>query len=324
MWRIAFPLKGLLKTAIRSDDPVVFMEHRGLLSMKGPVLDADADEIIPCGSASIRRAGSDVTIVGIAHMVTKALAAAVVVRCAIHRVVEAHILIGHLLLGEWLVRAHAPEFVKDRVHHAKVSLGPVTSCAGHGQPIECQPQAIHLLQVRSRHACDHCAPVAAQDDQALLLELQQRLTHRSRLTSCRAASSTLRRCSPGAKSPLKMASRSCERIDAASGPPAASDMRDGRYQLVLAHDGLYCGAGRRERLPAQRSLGLYQPRYRRMACTRAAGSARERRIGAAEERGDGRFADFSQTAQCARPMRLCTVQGIFIGGRDFFVGSQSR
>jgi 2-oxoisovalerate dehydrogenase E1 component len=68
--------KGLLKAAIRSDDPVVFMEHRGLLSLKGPVPDPDADEVIPFGRASVRRAGTDVTIVGIAHMVTKALAAA--------------------------------------------------------------------------------------------------------------------------------------------------------------------------------------------------------------------------------------------------------
>lgn len=68
--------KGLLKMAIRSDDPVVFMEHRGLLSLKGPVPDPEADEVIPFGRASVRRAGNDLTIVGIAHMVTQALAAA--------------------------------------------------------------------------------------------------------------------------------------------------------------------------------------------------------------------------------------------------------
>jgi 2-oxoisovalerate dehydrogenase E1 component len=68
--------KGLLKAAIRSDDPVVFMEHRGVLSLKGPVLDPEADEIIPFGCACVRRVGTDVTVVGIAHMVTKALAAA--------------------------------------------------------------------------------------------------------------------------------------------------------------------------------------------------------------------------------------------------------
>jgi len=67
--------KGLLKTAIRSDDPVVFMEHRSLLSQRGPVPDADADELIAFGEACVRRVGKDVTIVGIANTVTLALAA---------------------------------------------------------------------------------------------------------------------------------------------------------------------------------------------------------------------------------------------------------
>jgi 2-oxoisovalerate dehydrogenase E1 component len=68
--------KGLLKAAIRSDDPVVFMEHRGLLSLKGPVLDPEADEVLPFGRATVRHIGKDLTVVGIAHMVTHALAAA--------------------------------------------------------------------------------------------------------------------------------------------------------------------------------------------------------------------------------------------------------
>lgn len=67
--------KGLLKHAIRSDDPVVFMEHRSVLSLKGPVPNADLDEIIPFGLASVRRAGNDVTVVGVANTVTLALAA---------------------------------------------------------------------------------------------------------------------------------------------------------------------------------------------------------------------------------------------------------
>jgi 2-oxoisovalerate dehydrogenase E1 component len=67
--------KGLLKTAIRCNDPVVFMEHRSVLSLKGPVPDASADELIPFGQASVRREGKDVTLVGISHMVTHALAA---------------------------------------------------------------------------------------------------------------------------------------------------------------------------------------------------------------------------------------------------------
>jgi 2-oxoisovalerate dehydrogenase E1 component len=68
--------KGLLKAAIRSDDPVVFMEHRAVLSQRGAVPEPDADEVIPFGSASVRREGRDVTVVGITHMVNHALAAA--------------------------------------------------------------------------------------------------------------------------------------------------------------------------------------------------------------------------------------------------------
>jgi 2-oxoisovalerate dehydrogenase E1 component len=68
--------KGLLKTAIRSDDPVVFMEHRGVLAIRGPVPNATEDELIPFGSASVRREGSDITVVGIAFMVNQVLAAA--------------------------------------------------------------------------------------------------------------------------------------------------------------------------------------------------------------------------------------------------------
>jgi 2-oxoisovalerate dehydrogenase E1 component len=68
--------KGLLKAAIRSDDPVVFMEHRAVLSQRGPVPEPEADEVIPFGSASVRRAGQDATVVGITHMVNHALAAA--------------------------------------------------------------------------------------------------------------------------------------------------------------------------------------------------------------------------------------------------------
>ncbi len=65
--------KGLLKTAIRSDDPVVFMEHRGLLNTRGPV--PEEEELIPFGKARIAREGKDATVVGIAVMVNKTLQA---------------------------------------------------------------------------------------------------------------------------------------------------------------------------------------------------------------------------------------------------------
>ena len=80
-WRVVLPTtprdaKGLLKSAIRSDDPVLFLEHKLLLNAKGPVPDAETDELIPFGSAAIRREGSDVTVVALAAMVGRSLDAA--------------------------------------------------------------------------------------------------------------------------------------------------------------------------------------------------------------------------------------------------------
>jgi len=65
--------KGLLKTAIRSDDPVFFMEHRSVLNTRGPV--PDEEELIPFGKARVARQGNHVTAVGIAFMVNQILAA---------------------------------------------------------------------------------------------------------------------------------------------------------------------------------------------------------------------------------------------------------
>jgi 2-oxoisovalerate dehydrogenase E1 component len=65
--------KGLLKTAIRSDDPVIFMEHKSLLNLKGPV--PDEEELIPFGQANVVRAGTAATVVAVAGMVPKTLEA---------------------------------------------------------------------------------------------------------------------------------------------------------------------------------------------------------------------------------------------------------
>jgi 2-oxoisovalerate dehydrogenase E1 component len=66
--------KGLLKTALRSDDPVLFLEHKNLLTLKGPV--PEGEHLVPFGQAAVAREGKDVTIVGIAFTVRQALAAA--------------------------------------------------------------------------------------------------------------------------------------------------------------------------------------------------------------------------------------------------------
>ncbi len=69
-----YDLKGLLKTAIRDNNPVISFESNRLYPMKGEV--PDEDYTIPFGKADIKREGSDITIVALAYQVHEALAAA--------------------------------------------------------------------------------------------------------------------------------------------------------------------------------------------------------------------------------------------------------
>ncbi|HEY2593002.1 MAG TPA: alpha-ketoacid dehydrogenase subunit beta, partial [Chloroflexota bacterium] len=66
--------KGLLKSAIRDDNPVIFLEHKALYFTKGSV--PEGDLTIPLGVADVKRVGRDVTVVGVHTMVGKALQAA--------------------------------------------------------------------------------------------------------------------------------------------------------------------------------------------------------------------------------------------------------
>src|SRR5207344_919892 len=65
---------GLMASAIRSDDPVVFFEHKGLFASKGEP--AQPGHVVPLGEASVVRSGTDVTLVALASTVPTALAAA--------------------------------------------------------------------------------------------------------------------------------------------------------------------------------------------------------------------------------------------------------
>lgn len=71
-----YDAKGLFKTAIRGNDPVLFFEHKRGYEIQGEVPDAGIDYTVPFGEAVVRREGKDVTIVAISIMVHKALAAA--------------------------------------------------------------------------------------------------------------------------------------------------------------------------------------------------------------------------------------------------------
>jgi pyruvate dehydrogenase E1 component beta subunit len=67
-------VKGLLAAAIRDPDPVLFFEHKGLYGSKGEV--PDGETVDRLGTARVLRDGADVTLVALAAMVPKALAAA--------------------------------------------------------------------------------------------------------------------------------------------------------------------------------------------------------------------------------------------------------
>lgn len=69
-----YDAKGLLKTAIRDSNPVVFFEDKMMYKLKGPV--PEEDYVIPFGVADIKRQGTDITLVATSSMVQVALSAA--------------------------------------------------------------------------------------------------------------------------------------------------------------------------------------------------------------------------------------------------------
>lgn len=66
--------KGLIKSALRADDPVIFLMHKRLTGARGEV--GGPDDVVPIGKAAVARTGRDVTVVSSGIVVTKALKAA--------------------------------------------------------------------------------------------------------------------------------------------------------------------------------------------------------------------------------------------------------
>jgi 2-oxoisovalerate dehydrogenase E1 component len=80
-WRVVMPTtprdaKGFMKTALRGNDPVLFLEHKMLFNIKGEVPEVEADEALPFGVAAVRREGTDITVVAMTIMVQRAIEAA--------------------------------------------------------------------------------------------------------------------------------------------------------------------------------------------------------------------------------------------------------
>ena len=68
--------KGLMKTAIRDNNPVIFMQDKVDIHQKGPVPDPSQEYTIPFGQAEVKRQGADLTLIATSSMVREALAAA--------------------------------------------------------------------------------------------------------------------------------------------------------------------------------------------------------------------------------------------------------
>jgi pyruvate dehydrogenase E1 component beta subunit len=64
-------VKGLLKTAVASDNPTIFVDHVQLLDLRGSVPENDA--AIPFGQADVKRKGSDVTVISTSYMIQRCL-----------------------------------------------------------------------------------------------------------------------------------------------------------------------------------------------------------------------------------------------------------
>jgi acetoin:2,6-dichlorophenolindophenol oxidoreductase subunit beta len=69
-----YDVKGLLKSAIRDDNPVIFLENKALYGSKGEI--PDEEYLVPIGKAEVKRTGKDVTVVTASRMVHEALDAA--------------------------------------------------------------------------------------------------------------------------------------------------------------------------------------------------------------------------------------------------------
>jgi pyruvate dehydrogenase E1 component beta subunit len=69
-----YDAKGLLKTAIREDDPIIFLEHKFCYAMKGEV--PEEEYLIPLGKADVKRSGRDVTIISYSRQVNFVMEAA--------------------------------------------------------------------------------------------------------------------------------------------------------------------------------------------------------------------------------------------------------
>ena len=69
-----YDVKGIIKSAVRDDNPVIVVEHKALHALKGEI--PEEDYLVPIGKADVKREGTDVTVVAVSKMVHESLKAA--------------------------------------------------------------------------------------------------------------------------------------------------------------------------------------------------------------------------------------------------------
>jgi len=147
----AYDVKGLLKAAIRDDNPIIFVEHQHCYTEKGVV--PEEDYTVPIGQARVAREGSDLTVIAYSYMLLRALEAA---EAAAQEGIEVEVVDPRTLIpldeetlvasvnktGRALVVQQAPytgcfgEHIAQRIHERCFAAlrAPVQICAAHDVP----------------------------------------------------------------------------------------------------------------------------------------------------------------------------------------------
>jgi len=133
-----YDAKGLLKTAIRDDNPVIFLEHQLLYGDRGEV--PEAEYLIPLGKAAVRTEGTDVTILAYSYMAKVAAEAA---QMLAEKGISAEMMDVRSLIPldvDTIVQS-----VKKTHHAAVVCQAPGTGCYGEHIAFEIQKSAFDYL-----------------------------------------------------------------------------------------------------------------------------------------------------------------------------------
>ncbi|MHC4791774.1 MAG: alpha-ketoacid dehydrogenase subunit beta, partial [Planctomycetota bacterium] len=164
--------KGLLKTAIRDDNPVIFLEHQLLYGGRSEV--PEGEHFVPFGKAAVRKEGSDVTILAYSYMSKISLQAAELLeqKGVAAEVIDVRSLIP--LDTDTIVKS-----VKKTNYATVVSQAPGTGCYGEHIAFEIQKQAFDYLDAPVELIASHeCPPPMAPTLEAEFMPNAQKVCDR--------------------------------------------------------------------------------------------------------------------------------------------------